>query len=126
MLLKSVAAALGAAILTAVAPAAADPDVAAGERVFRSQCMGCHSVEEGLNRAGPTLYGLFGREAGSIKGFTYSDAMRGANFVWTYQMLDAFLEDPRALVPGTSMVFWGLRSDDRRRVVAYLGAAGAE
>jgi cytochrome c len=120
------AAALAAAWAAFGAAAAADADVAAGERVFRNQCMGCHSVEEGRNRAGPTLHGLFGRQAGALDGFTYSEAMREADFAWTPETLDAFLEDPGAVVPGTIMVFWGLPPNDRRRVIAYLAAAAAE
>lgn len=120
------AAALAAAWAALGSTAAADAELAAGERVFRNQCMGCHAVEAGLNRAGPTLHGLFGREAGSLDGFNYSAAMREADLVWTPETLDAFLAEPNAVVPGTIMVFWGLRSDDRRRVIAYLEAAAAE
>jgi cytochrome c len=125
--LAALGSAAGAA--TGGAPDAGPPaaDVAAGERVFRSQCMGCHSVEEGLNRAGPTLHGIFGRAAGSVEGFRYSEAMSAADFDWTPETLDAFLTDPGTMVPGTIMVFWGLRPDDRRRVIAYLeDAAGPE
>jgi cytochrome c len=120
------AAALAAAGAALPLAAAADADLAAGERVFRSQCMGCHAIEEGRNRAGPTLHGLFGREAGTLEGFDYSDAMREAGIVWSEETLDAFLEDPRGMVPGTIMVFWGLRADDRRRVIAYLKSAAPE
>lgn len=120
------AAALAAAWTALGSTAAADAELAAGERVFRNQCMGCHAVEAGLNRAGPTLHGLFGRKAGSLEGFNYSRAMREADLVWTPETLDAFLAEPNAVVPGTIMVFWGLRSDDRRRVIAYLEAAAAE
>jgi cytochrome c len=120
------AAALAAAGAALPLAAAADADLAAGERVFRSQCMGCHAIEEGRNRAGPTLHGLFGREAGTLEGFDYSDAMREAGIVWSEETLDAFLEDPRGMVPGTIMVFWGLHADDRRRVIAYLKSAAAE
>jgi cytochrome c len=120
------AAALAAGWGALAGAANAEADLAAGERVFRSQCMGCHSIEEGRNRAGPTLHGLFGREAGTLEGFNYSDAMREAGIVWSEETLDAFLEDPRGVVPGTIMVFWGLRPDDRRRVIAYLDAAAAE
>jgi cytochrome c len=83
------AAALAAAGAALPLAAAADADLAAGERVFRSQCMGCHAIEEGRNRAGPTLHGLFGREAGTLEGFDYSDAMREAGIVWSEETLDA-------------------------------------
>jgi cytochrome c len=101
---------------------ASERDVATGERVFRSQCMGCHSVEPERNRAGPTLHGLFGRVSGTHEGFDYSEAMQEAAVEWDRETLDAFLAEPDAVVPGTKMVFWGLRPEDRRRVIAYLEA----
>jgi len=113
----------GAAVFAiAQAAAASERDLASGERVFRNQCMGCHSIEQGRNRAGPTLHGLFGRVSGTLVGFNFSEPMREAAIEWDQETLDAFLADPETLVPGTRMVFWGLRPDDRRRVVAYLKA----
>jgi cytochrome c len=100
-------------------PAAA-ADAAAGERLFRSQCSGCHSVEAGQNRAGPTLHNLFGRPSGALEGFDYSSAMREAGIEWTPESLDEFLTDPRAMVPGTKMVLWGLPPKQRRQIAAYL------
>jgi cytochrome c len=110
--------------LLPAAMAADAADIAAGERVFRSQCMGCHSVEPERNRAGPTLHKLIDRPSGVVEGFDYSTAMLDAGIVWDHETLDAFLADPAGVVPGTKMVFWGLREDDRRRVIAYLDAAG--
>jgi len=115
---------LVAVLASAAMPATEAPEIAAGERVFRIQCMGCHSVEPERNRAGPTLYGLIDRPAGTVEGYDYSQAMRGAGIVWDHETLDAFLADPGAVVPGTKMVFWGLGEDDRRHVIAYLEAAG--
>ena len=117
------AALLIAAGFVAMAPAhsSADPAaIAAGERLFRSQCMGCHSLEPGANRAGPTLHGLFGREAGTLEGFDFSQAMTEAGFEWSAETLDRFLADPQGTMPGTKMVLWGLEERPRRQLIAYL------
>jgi cytochrome c len=105
--------------VTATAPAAV-ADTAVGERVFATQCSGCHSVEPERNRAGPTLHGLFGRQSGTLEGFDFSSAMREARIEWSPETLDAFLAEPREMVPGTKMVLWGLPPEDRRNVIAYL------
>lgn len=117
------AAALLAALLAPAHAAAGPEDVAAGERLFRSQCSGCHSVEPGEIRAGPTLHSLFGRPAGTTEGFAYSAAMTEAGIEWTPEALDRFLTDPDGTVPGTYMVFWGLAAAQRRQIIAYLREA---
>lgn len=102
--------------------AAAEGDADAGAKVFR-KCQGCHSVESGQNRVGPSLFGVVGREAGAVEGFNYSPAMQGSDVVWTPENLDAFLTNPREFLPGTKMIFPGLRApEDRRDVISYLMA----
>ncbi len=107
------------------APALADGhtpagDAAAGERVFR-QCMACHVVQEGQNRVGPSLYNVYGRTAGSIENYRYSNAMKDSGLVWTAETLDPYLENPRAYVKGTRMAYAGLRNPKQREdVIAYL------
>jgi len=114
---------------TAPEPAALDPElVAAGEGLWR-QCRSCHRVGEGArNGTGPVLNGVFGRAAGSVDGFRYSNPMRAAaedGLVWTAEALDAFLEDPRAYMRGTRMSFRGLRdAADRAAMIAYLQSFG--
>ncbi|MGB3627273.1 MAG: cytochrome c family protein [Henriciella sp.] len=91
-----------------------------GRRVF-TQCMACHSAEEGRNMAGPSLYGIVGREAGSIPGFNYSDANANSGITWTEPTMFAYLEAPQAFIPGTIMAFPGLpKAQDRADVIAYL------
>ncbi|MBI1621307.1 c-type cytochrome [Aquamicrobium sp. cd-1] len=110
-----------ALFLAAVLPAQSDPaQIRAGERVFRNQCLGCHSIKENDHRAGPTLHQLFGRQSGSMEGFDYSPAMREAGIEWSPETLDVFLAAPKETVPGTKMVFWGLDERQRGRVIAYL------
>lgn len=91
-----------------------------GERIFRDQCSGCHSLEPGEHRAGPSLAGLIGRPAASLDDYTYSQALEKADHDWSAETLDRFLADPQAFVPGTAMVFWGLDDTTRERVIRYL------
>lgn len=97
-------------------------DAADGKRLF-NKCRACHTLEPGKTRIGPSLHGVIGRRSASLPGFNYSEAMRQANVVWDEATLDAFLEDPRAFVPGTKMTFPGLKkAAERRAVIAFLKA----
>lgn len=99
---------------------ASEADLRDGDRLFRSQCLGCHSLEPGDNRAGPTLAGLFGRRAGTLEGFDFSAAMTESGIEWSPETLDAFLSGPSDLVPGTRMVLWPMEDTPRRQIIAYL------
>jgi cytochrome c len=106
---------------TTVAEAAGD--AAAGEAVFKKTCAVCHTTDEGKNKIGPSLHAVVGRHSGTLGDYSYSDAMKKADKTWDDQTLDAYLTNPRALVPGTKMVFVGLKSeDDRANVIAFLEA----
>lgn len=97
--------------------AAADP--AAGEKVF-GKCKACHKID-GADSTGPHLNGVVNRAAASIGGFGYSDAMKAVTEPWTPEHLNAFLTNPKGLVPGTKMGFAGLpKVQDRANVIAYL------
>ncbi len=94
----------------------------AGERIF-VQCKTCHAIEEGVNKVGPSLHGVVGREAGSIANFRYSKANKESHLVWTEDVLFAYLENPRQYLPGTYMSFVGLKQPQQRAdVIAYLKA----
>ncbi|MEZ5563278.1 MAG: cytochrome c family protein [Gammaproteobacteria bacterium] len=99
--------------------AGADP--AKGQIVFL-QCRACHSLEAaGPNKVGPNLHGIMGRKAGLAPGFSYSEVMAGADVVWDVEALDKFLLRPSDFMPGTRMVFVGLRKpEDRANVIAYV------
>jgi cytochrome c len=109
---------LGVVAMTDQAMAAGDPE--AGKEIFK-KCGICHSPEKGVNKVGPSLFGVVGRHSATIDTFTYSDAMKAANKTWDEATLDIYLTDPRALVPGTKMIFPGLKDPaDRANVIAYL------
>src|SRR4051794_29862978 len=87
-----------AAAVAFAAPAHAEGDAAAGEKVF-AKCKACHENEKGVNKVGPTLKGVVGRKTASVEGFNYSDAMKAkgaAGLVWTEENLAAYLPDPKA------------------------------
>jgi cytochrome c len=123
-MLKMTTLSLAAAVLLGTAgPAFADGDAAAGEKVFR-KCQACHVVQEGVNRVGPSLYGIIGRDAGTVDGFRYSKAMAESGITWTEDQISAYLEDPRGVVKGTRMAFAGLKDEqDRLDVIAYIKKA---
>ena len=96
-------------------------DPQAGEKVFR-KCKACHTIEAGgANRVGPNLYGTVNRPVAHIDGYRYSDAMKGYGGEWSFERLDAYLEDPRKAVKGTKMAFSGIKNaDERANLIAYL------
>lgn len=96
-------------------------DVAAGEKVFRSQCSACHSPLQARNGVGPSLFGIDGRMAGSAANFRYTQANRDSGLVWDATTLDRYLQAPRQVVPGTAMSYAGLKGDTQRAdLIAYL------
>jgi cytochrome c len=97
-------------------------DPRAGEELYE-RCAACHSLAH--DRAGPRHCGLFGRRAGSVPGFDYSEAMQRSGIVWSRATLDGFLANPAARVPGTSMGYAGVQDrKERADLVAYLESAG--
>ena len=107
------------ALLLAAAPAARAQD--AGEVIFKRYCAICHTVDPGKNKIGPSLFGVVGRKSGSAPGYSYSDANKKSGITWTEEELDKYLADPRGVVPGTKMLFAGLKSEaDRKAVIAFL------
>ena len=86
-------------------------DLEAGEASFR-KCAPCHSVgEDATNKVGPVLNGLDGRKAGAVDGFSYSDANKSSGITWNEDSFKEYIRDPRAKVPGTKMIFAGIKSD---------------
>lgn len=98
-------------------------DATAGATVFK-KCMACHVADTDKNKVGPSLFGLFGRTAGTHPGFGYSPAMKAAGaggLVWDIASLRDYLHDPKAKVPGTKMAFPGLKDETEiTNLEAYL------
>lgn len=99
---------------------AQEGNAADGASVF-NRCKACHTLEAGKNRVGPTLYGMFGREAGAVEGFRYSKALMESGIVWNEESLAQYLTDPRGTVPGNRMAFPGIKdTEDLTNLIAYL------
>ncbi len=117
-------AAAGSAVPAAAAPAAAGGgDAQLGRKAYEARCGGCHAVDS--DRIGPRHAGVVGRRAGSVPGFDYSPALRASGLVWDAALLERWLADPEALVPGQRM---GYRLGDaklRADIVAYLATLAA-
>ena len=110
-------AASGTGLMAAIGAA----DVAQGEKVAK-KCKACHVFDEGgKHRLGPVLWDVVGRDIASHEGFSYSSALSGLEGEWTYEKLDQFLAAPKTFLPGTKMVFAGVKKDqDRADLIAYL------
>jgi cytochrome c len=100
-----------AAALVISTGAACAQDVAAGENSFK-KCAICHSVGEGAtNKIGPELNGLDGRKAGTVAGFSYSDANKNSGITWNEASFKEYIKDPKAKIPDTKMIFAGIKND---------------
>jgi len=98
-------------------------DATAGAAVFKSQCSICHSVQEGRNMVGPSLFGIVGRKAGTIAGFHYSPANKDSGLTWDAATLDRYLTSPSTVVPHTIMTYAGLKDTQKRTdLIAYLSS----
>ena len=119
---------LSAALLAGSLGSAQAQDAAAGEKVFAA-CRACHQVgETAKNGVGPQLNGLFApRKAGTLEGYNYSPAMKGSGLSWDEATFTDYIKDPKGKVPGTKMVYAGLKDEKRiADLVAYLKQFGPD
>jgi cytochrome c len=86
--------------------------------LFEKRCGGCHALDR--DKEGPRLRGVYGRAAGSMDSFQYSDALKKSRIVWTDETLDRWLTDTEKLVPNNDMTFHVEKIDERREIIAYL------
>ena len=102
---------IGMALLAAATTTARAQDVAAGETSFK-KCLACHSVGAGAkNKVGPELNGLDGRHSGTAAGFTYSAANKDSGITWSKETFLDYIKDPKAKIPGTKMIFPGIKNE---------------
>ena len=116
-----------AAALVAASAAAVAQDLAAGEQSFR-KCLPCHAVgDDAKNKVGPVLNGLEGRKSGTIDGYSYSDANKNSGITWSEATFKDYIQDPRAKIPGTKMIFAGIKNEkEKTDLWAYLAQFKAD
>jgi cytochrome c len=92
--------------------------VEGGKELFEKRCGGCHALDR--DKQGPRLRGVYGRSAGSVDSFQYSDALKKSKIKWTDETLEKWLTDTEKLIPDNDMTFHVERSDERAEIIAYL------
>lgn len=95
-----------------------------GKELFGKRCGGCHSVDR--DKEGPRLGGVYGRPAGSVPSFQYSDALKNAQFTWNEERLEKWLTDPNQLVPDNDMAFHLENGNERHEIITYLKQMSAK
>ena len=110
-MMKLTLSALVALTSIAAASGAWAQDVAAGKTSF-NKCLACHAIGEGAkNKVGPVLNGLDGRKSGTVEGYSYSDANKNSGITWGKDVFLEYIKDPKAKIPGTKMIFAGIKNE---------------
>jgi cytochrome c len=95
-----------------------------GKQLFEKRCGGCHSMER--DKEGPRLANVYGRKAGSVSTFRYSEAFKAANFVWDENSLDKWLAETESVIPDNDMSFHVPNSDERADIIQFLRASSGK
>lgn len=114
-------------LVLAMPAVASAQDAEAGKKLW-NKCAPCHAIGPGAkNKVGPELNGILGRPAASVEGFAYSDALKKSGLTWTDENLHKWLENPKGLVPGTKMLFPGVKDETQRDdIIAYIESFKAD
>ena len=113
-----------AAVLMTCVLAATSQDATQGKTTFEKRCSGCHSLDR--EKEGPRLAGVFGRKAGTVASFKYSDALAKSGITWDEKSLDKWITDPDKLVPGNDMTFGLQSASERADIIAFLKQSAAK
>jgi cytochrome c len=118
---------VAAGFVLAMPAVASAQDAANGKKLF-TKCAPCHGIGAGAkNKVGPELNGILDRPAASVEGFAYSDALKKSGLKWDDANLHKWLENPKALVPGTKMLFPGVKDEvERDDIIAYIESFNAD
>lgn len=114
---RAIAAIVTLAMFVSMSHARAAPDAARGEELYQS-CQDCHSLDS--NDVGPMHRGVFGRKAGTVANYSYSQALQTSGIIWDAGTLDQWLANPQSLVPGSKMFFHLDAAQDRADIIEYL------
>merc|ERR1712113_23266 len=103
-----------------------DGDVKKGAKLFKAKCAQCHTIEKGGNaKQGPPLWGLIGRQSGTVDGFGYSEANKNSGIIWSDKHLFKYLVNPKKYIVGTKMVFAGIKKpNERADLIEYIKTCG--
>jgi cytochrome c len=115
------------AVLAVMTGAASAQDLAAGATSFK-KCTPCHDVgPTAKNKVGPILNGLDGRHSGTVAGYNYTDANKNSGITWNEASFLEYIKDPKAKIPGTKMVFAGIKNEaEAKNLWAFIKQHGAD
>jgi cytochrome c len=95
-------------------------DVSVGKQKYQD-CVACHSIKPGENLLGPSLFGIYGRKAGVLEGYRYSNALKKSGITWDEGSLNRYIADPQGLIPGGRMPYSGMAdADGRKALLSFL------